>query len=222
MAIMLQNNNDRENNEVKRLLGGMPKINAPENFEYNLMVRIENGNFKTRDEKGSFGIYYKTLVPAAAMALTVFMVFFVYSGQVENPESLLVVDPAGEGKPAAVLPDSVAIQQFSAGLADNRIAKRKDERNELSETSVTPEGKLTPGHDVASFDQSKSVDLDSYISGEKRRPTSNGRNASLVSGGGGGSRFDGFLYRYKKDKTVDTLRAKNDSLKKDMCNEPVK
>jgi len=224
MAIMLQDDNNRENNEVRRLLGGMPKISAPDNFEYNLMVKIENGNFGLKTEQRSFGVYYKTLIPASALVFTVFVLFFIYTGKGGTVDTLLVVDPAVEDDAVASMHDSVAFREFASTFAAFNREEKTANNQELSNTSITPEGKLETKNNTLAFDNSRSVDLDSYIRGEKRFGDKTGAKASLVSGGEGAnrySRFNGFLYR-QNDKNLDILKAKIDSIKKNMMNEAVK
>lgn len=222
MAIMLQDDNNRENNEIRRLLGGMPRIDAPDNFEYNLMVKIKNGSFELKTEKPRFSFVYRRLVPASAAVFTLFVLFFMYGLDENSVDTMLVVDPAVEDGAVASMHDSVAFRQVAATFGTKTEKNAEETKPEISSTSVTPEGKLETGNSFA-IDNSKSVDLDSYIRGEKRIGERRPNNLSVVSGGevGRTSRFNGFLY-HQNDKDLDTLKARIDSIKKNMEAEQTK
>lgn len=222
MAIMLQDDNNRENNEIKRLLGGMPKIEAPENFEYNLMVKINNGSFDLKTEKPRFSFVYQRLVPASAAVFTIFVLFFIYGLDESSVDTMLVVDPAVEDDAVASMHDSVAFREVAATFGTKSEKNSNEVTPEKSSTFVSPDGRLEKSSSFA-IDNSKSVDLDSYIRGDKRLGERRPNNLSVVSGGEAGrtNRFNGFLYR-QNDKDLDTLKARIDSIKKNMTTEKTK
>jgi hypothetical protein len=48
MGIKDQNNMDNGYEKLIKDLKKLPKVDAPDNFEYNLMTRIQNGQFETK------------------------------------------------------------------------------------------------------------------------------------------------------------------------------
>ena len=69
--------NDEENkfSELLNDLKDLPKIKAPDNFEYNLMTRIQNKNFGTVEkERPQFNLV-KFLAPSAVVVATIILIF---------------------------------------------------------------------------------------------------------------------------------------------------
>ena len=66
---MKKNYDDHENYfpDLKKDLKNLPKVNAPENFEFNLMTRIQNKNFGTMEDKRTKFSWIKFLTPALAL-----------------------------------------------------------------------------------------------------------------------------------------------------------
>ena len=72
---------NREEQKFSNLLSDLkklPKIEAPDNFEFNLMTRIENKNFgQVEEERPKFNLL-KFLAPSAAVLATVLLFFIFY------------------------------------------------------------------------------------------------------------------------------------------------
>ena len=76
----IYNTEDSKQTDLLKDLKALPKINAPENFEFNLMTRIQNKNFGlVEDEKPTFN-FIKVFAPSAAV-VTVIILFFVFYPQ---------------------------------------------------------------------------------------------------------------------------------------------
>ena len=85
----LYNSNDKKNEHVIKLLQELPRVEAPDNFEYNLNLRIENKNFELKTKESVFSIpWRKGLLPAfGAVAASIILFFSIYtdSDSLENP-----------------------------------------------------------------------------------------------------------------------------------------
>jgi len=77
---------DNEFNELKKLLKDLPKVNAPDNFEFNLMTKIQNKSFEVKSEKKKGWLTW-SLTPAFAFAMSVFLIFFVFTGEEESEDN---------------------------------------------------------------------------------------------------------------------------------------
>ena len=78
--------NNKEEEKFSNLLSDLkklPKIEAPENFEFNLMTRIQNRNFTpVEEERQKFNIF-KFLAPSVAVLATAVLFFIFYPQQKE-------------------------------------------------------------------------------------------------------------------------------------------
>ena len=63
---------DNEFKELKKLLKDLPKVNAPDNFEFNLMTKIQNKSFEVKSEKKKGWLTW-SLTPAIAFAMSVIL-----------------------------------------------------------------------------------------------------------------------------------------------------
>ncbi|MCK5456047.1 MAG: hypothetical protein KAI45_02905, partial [Melioribacteraceae bacterium] len=70
--------NEKEFEKLQTLLKELPKIEAPDNFEYNLMTRIQNKNFDIKSEKKK-SIFFWVYTPTFALVASVILVFFVFT-----------------------------------------------------------------------------------------------------------------------------------------------
>lgn len=75
---MLQLDNDAQYMKIKDLLKQMPKVEAPSNFEADLMRRINSGNFQERYKVRWWDklLLPSRLIPAGALALSIVAVFY--------------------------------------------------------------------------------------------------------------------------------------------------
>jgi hypothetical protein len=203
------NNYDIESKNSKLVedLNSLPKIKAPENFELNLMTRIQNQNFgEIKEEKPRFS-YFKFLAPSAVV-VTAFIVFFIFF--YPNQQRI------NNFQPQAVVSDSQgSVASLKTDLAQN---------NPLIKESVTHDQKIIGNNSVPKqsnnnvakypINRNRSVSLDDYISGESER-SSNVQQGNVVNGGEDAPNFDGFFVRQKSDKeTIAKYRSVIDSLKK--------
>jgi hypothetical protein len=205
---MKKNNYDIESKESKLVedLKSLPKVKAPENFELNLMTRIQNQNFGgIKKERLRFS-YFKFLAPSAVV-VTAFILFFVffYSGQstINNLQPPVVVSDS-QGNIASVKTD----------LAQNNpeVKKSVAAGQRVANDAVTQQNQSN----ITKYpiNRNRSVSLDDYISGESEK-NSNVQQGNVVNDGENAPDFDGFFVRQKSDKaTIAKYRSVMDSLKK--------
>ena len=211
MKTIYNNENEKKHSKMIKDLQNLPKIETPENFEYNLMTRIKNQNFGTvHEEKLPFN-WIKFLAPSAVV-VTVIILFFVFlpsSQQIENP----VINQAQKSDSQAIVNNSLAagneiVNQFNSNQKTNAAQIKKDVNGSLASgnkvQSVTPK---------IPFGTSRSVSLDDYIYGGANQR--NLERGNIVNSGNEPAPFDGFFVAEKPDQnTLKKYRAQADSIKK--------
>ena len=197
-------------------LKSLPKVKAPENFEYNLMTRIQNKNFgETEKERVPFNLA-KFLAPSAVVVtgLILFFLFFSPGQQTENPFM---------SEPPAIVSDSqaTAVGQnltVNSGVTSPQLETQRTESGTNMKSNLKAE--VEPNDVVVSkrnkypLNRNRSIALDDFISGDSQHQSSMQRG-SVVNEGEGTPVFDGFLIKQQADKdTVAKYRALIDSVNK--------
>jgi hypothetical protein len=185
----------------------LPKIEAPDNFEFNLMTRIQNKNFgEIRDTRPAFN-WFKFLAPSAAVMASVLLFFIFYPQREEIPTQIanqqqLVDSQALAGKSS----DKKFESLFSV---DN---KKSSSKKNVESNSNIAQNQL-PGTRTFPLNQRRSVSVDDYISGANSNQNQSARSSIVNSGED--PMTDGFRVENKLDKkTIEKFRAELDSLKK--------
>lgn len=203
--------------DVISALKSLPKVKAEDNFEFNLMTRINNKNFEMHTPEKVFFIK-RVFAPAAALAFSVLIVFFLVNdpgGNIENP---FLMEPTMRQDFSAVKSDTIELRSSSENLA-----LTEQSQNIVSQTTnsgvvrvvVQPSDAVTIETVQLPFSDENAVDLDSFVSGESENGRANLNRGSLVSGGNSASRFDGFLISERPSKEcIESHKARLDSLKK--------
>ncbi len=176
-----------EFNELKKLLKEIPKVKAPDNFEFNLMTKIQNKNFEIKSEKKK-SIFSWALTPAIGFAATVFIVIFLFSFESEVGDDPWQITPK-------------LIQENAAELKVGKSQKNNiaSEKAFVAKSSAH-EYPLAKGNSI-------SLDEDMKIS-NKFGNTGKARLASANDG----LPFDGFYIReIEKHEKVDTTNSMKDS-----------
>jgi len=75
----IYNFNEEKFTNVIETLKELPKVNAPDDFEFNLMLKIQNGQFETEKEEKRQSKLLWILTPAALVVTTVIL-FIVFTG----------------------------------------------------------------------------------------------------------------------------------------------
>ncbi len=188
----------------------LPKIEAPDNFEFNLMTRIQNKNFgEIRDTRPTFN-WFKFLAPSAAVMATVLLFFIFYPQREEIPTQIanqpqLIDSQALAGKSS----DKKFESLFST--EDKKASPKKNE--EYSTPNPNTAQNQLAGKRTLPLNQRRSVAVDDFISGANSNQNPSARSSIVNSGDE--PMVNGFRVENKLDKkTIEKFRAELDSLKK--------
>ena len=203
---------DGEENKYSELLKDLkelPKIKAPDNFEYNLLTRIQNKNFgKTLKERPQFS-WTKFLAPSAVVVTTIILFFIFFPSSQEDNNKLLQQTQLNNNQS---VPDNSTQIQNKLNNQQPVPSNTKSQSNSSallgSNDGATKPRALSPLYDA------RSIKLDDYISGSNKSQ-SNTNRGNIVNNGEEPSQYEGFIVSEKPDKkTLERYRAVVDSIKK--------
>ena len=199
-------------------LRNLPKINAPDNFEFNLMTRIRNENFgNLKEEKPQFNII-KFLAPSAVV-VTAFLVFFLFlmqnDNQNDNPlmsePTEISVNAQGANQQNDIAAPGETLSKNHSDLNTGTSAEGKPNERKLN-GFVHPNDVVIKPDEKYPIDRNRSIALDDYISGDTEQTTTVQRGNVVNSDQQTSDNFDGFLIRQKPDKAlIAKYRAMIDS-----------
>lgn len=210
--------------EVIKLLKDLPEVKAPTDFEYRVMVKVENKQFgDLSDKKRKIPLFWK--LSPAALAVSAVLLFFVFEGQLQDYDNPLMSEPA--------VREEVVAEDIPAEFKNSpEILQEQNENRTPSTRSSQLAGNISPEtnyrivyepNDVVTtekvelpFNTSNNVDLDSYFNGSSGQRNSRS-GARLVSSGSAARpfQFEGFLFRDVEDSVFQQMqRDRLDSLKK--------
>ncbi len=204
-------NNESSHSKLIEDLKSLPKFQAPENFEYNLMTRIQNKNFgETQKERIPFNLT-KFLAPSAVVVtgLIIFFVFFSTSKrQTENP--FMAIPPAIVNDSSKNIALNNQVESQGSITEPSMAAQNKNSLN----ARIQPNDVVVKKQSKYPINSRRSISLDDFISGDSQQ-NSNLERGNVVSDGGNSDEFDGFFVRQSPSKeTIAKYRAYIDSLKK--------
>ncbi|MFH0736324.1 MAG: hypothetical protein V1773_17480 [bacterium] len=209
---------EKEFEPVIELLKNLPKIEAPDNFEYNLMVKIQNKNFALPETKKTKK-WLLIFGPAGAVVLSTFLVLFFFTENFKNSDDPFNFEPGIRQNAGVQTVDTLKVKEY---IVENAQDNKKTDINNQSSFSfqqkaytvvVQPNDVVKKSASLYPLDDSKSVDLDKILSGENANNAGNSK-VRLVSEGNDYYPMDEFLVKQTKDTTVKSLKARVDSLKK--------
>lgn len=200
---------DSEFIELKKLLKEIPKVDAPDNFEFELMTRIQNQNFEIKHEKKK-NIFSWALTPALAFAASVFLVFFLFTGEEDLHDNPWNIAPQ-------LINDNIAeVQKNQPKLSV--IEKNTDAKLNKLSSNKTGQKELATNNPMVKefpFDKESSVNLDEVLQSEQNINAGIGSAHLASSSNNNNSRFDGFFLREIKEiPRKDSLESKKDSTNK--------
>ncbi|MBX3008740.1 MAG: hypothetical protein KF816_12025 [Melioribacteraceae bacterium] len=206
----MKNNFYNEDEKYKNLikdLKNLPAIKTDENFEYNLLTKINNLPLLEEKPVRKFRLSL-FLAPSAVMA-TAIILFFVFLPPNNNDENPLLSDPQPIQNQLLSGNSSDSIEKLSEKVEFSTSIK---EKIVSSKPEVQPQIKTsTPSRSIQS---SRSIALDEYISGKSSLKESSSKRASVVSSGDASEEFDGFFVREPLDaQTLKKYRDALDSIK---------
>ncbi len=205
----LNNNLDLLLNDLKNL----PRIQAPDNFEFNLHTKIQNGSFEVNSETAQKRSFFWVTIPAFSLVLSAVVLFFIVDVNPAEQEDLLMSHPE---------PIISSINQESSINSTVSQQEKSTETTQIDLPSNSPGYRMVlKQNDVVvkerinyPFDLTQSVDLDRHlgVSDEGNEPTSN--PIRTVGAGTDNTGFSGFFVRVPM--TLDerkALKARLDSIK---------
>jgi len=204
---------ESEFRELKKLLKDLPKVNTPDNFEFNLMTKIQNKSFEVKSEKKKSWLTW-SLTPAITFAMSVFLIFFVFTGEEES-----------EDNPWNTLPQLMEENVAEAEIltVDKDEIREKVVKKEMSKTSKSKN--LATSNSIKKdypFEKKSSINFDEYLQADA--PPSSEVGARLAgSQNSNASPFDGFFLRQRRDaQERDSVNKEKDSLSQQEKDENIK
>ncbi len=194
---------DNEFNELKKLLKDLPRVEAPDNFEFNLMTKIQNKSFEIKSEKKKSWLSW-SLTPAIAFATSVFLIFFIFSGREESSDDPWNTLPQlMEEKVAEVENPNIDKREVDKPQLNKEIAKIRTSQNLATSNNVKKE---------FPFEEKTSINFDEYLQSDAEQSSDVG--AQLAgSQDSKTSPFDGFFLRQRRDtQKMDSIKKGKDSL----------
>lgn len=155
---------EEEFKDLKSLLGNLPRVKTEDNFEFNLLTKIENHNYSEPRKKFSWWMYS---APAAVLGLFVLALFMVLGGYNQRNINM----PATGKTPILLTNDGSGSQPAVSHVAAAAPAKAAP----LAKTE--PRAQQKTGYP---FNEARSLDLDSYLRNNVPMREGNGR-AHLVN-----------------------------------------
>jgi hypothetical protein len=203
--------NEEENkfSNLVKDLKDLPKVKAPDNFEYNLQTRIQNKSFgKPVKEKPQFS-WAKFLAPSAVVATTIILFFIFFPSSQENNNQLLQQTKLQNNQP--VVSNSLSTKNE---LKDQRSVPSNTKLQSNSSSLLGSNNQTLKPNSKSPLYDARSIRLDDYISGTNKNH-SNTNRGNIVNNGEDASQYDGFIVSEKPDKkTLERYRAVVDSIKK--------
>ena len=196
----IYNDSETEKSKLVKDLKELPKIKAPDNFEFNLMAKIENKNFgKQKEERLQFNLF-KFLAPSAVViaAIILFFVFLPTTNQNNNPIQA---------------PDNKMIADNSSSLTKG-ITDKKSSSSAQNNSNITVIQQNSKQIGRSPINNSRGIRVDDYIANENANQKDM-EHGNVVKSGNEPAQYDEFFVTEKPDKkTLEKIRAQFDSVKK--------
>lgn len=202
----IYNEKESKHSEMIKDLHNLPKIETPENFEFNLMTRINNKNFGSLGKEKPVFNWVKFLAPSA-FAVTAIILLFVFlpaSKQIDNPVQHLTQKSDSQAIVNNSLAAGEGILNSPESKQNSNLAASQKASNNNSSQNISPR---------APINASRSVSLDDYISGGNN--PRNLQRGNVVNSGSQSTPLDQFFVAENPDPvTLKKMRAQVDSLRK--------
>ncbi len=220
----MQNNfydNDSKYKNIIDILKSLPKVDTPDNFEFNLMTRIQNKSFELKTGTSGTSKYFWIFVPAAGVIVSAFVLYFAFFNdnfqQVnpflnEPPKINRLTENTDYPKDVTdIVLDQKPLQaDLSQPLTKKGNEKTNRKTNKAVRVVVKPNDVLAEEIIDLPFDKSKSVDVDKVLN---KNSVKNSMSRGRLVGGTQRSRFNGFYIQDPLDqKFLEMWRAKLDSI----------
>lgn len=217
------NNNKEEFQDLSNLLKKLPKKNAPDNFEYNLLTKIQNGNFEEKKYKENKLGWSWTFAPATALVLSAILIFFVFDSSSDDFDNPLMANPPLRNAVVTNTPDTMMANTVTNNVELTSVSRNgimdKDNKYDVSVDDEKYVVVLQPNDVVVKekmdypFDKRNAVNLDNLAPAGNNLRGSGG--TQLVGGANNYFNFDGFFVRIRvNEELILKERARLDSLRK--------
>ncbi|MCK9280931.1 MAG: hypothetical protein M0P71_09935 [Melioribacteraceae bacterium] len=203
-------NEDEKFKNLINDLKDLPKVNAPDDFEFKLMMKIQNGQFeKMKKEEKSFSIF-KFLAPALGISFAAIMLFVLFPfNNIEDIDPLMqepLPYQANISQQAASIPNSINEEKITEPFASKETAKENSLANKAGQLTQSSVNQIP-------LNPRNNVNLDDAISGNKVS-RGNLERGSLVSSGQDQFGFNEFLVLEQPDSaSAARHKAIQDSIK---------
>src|SRR3989339_87848 len=205
----IYNEDESKFSEMLNDLKGLPKIKAPDNFEYNLMTRIQNKNFGALEKERPQFNWIKFLAPSAVVVSAIILFFIFLPSSQENNNQLLQQTKLQNNQ--SVTDNS---QSAKNELNDQQSVSSNNKTQSNSSNLLGSKEQIAKPNTRSPLNDSRSIKLDDYISGANKNQ-SNTNRGNIVNNGEESSPYDSFVVSEKPDKkTLERYRAVVDSIKK--------
>ena len=203
--------NNNEQSDLLKDLKNLPKIKAPDYFEYNLMTKIQNKNFGPTVEEELHFNWVKFLAPSA-LIISLALLFFIFYPQQNKEINSVVSIPQKIETPSVVSNSTIADKKLDdRNLAENhKTVKKEDTAPQIA----NPSKPSLDSQDNIPLSNRKPILLDEYISGHNTQK-GNLRQGNIVREGRESSNLPGLIESKKlNQKTLKKYRAIVDSIKR--------
>lgn len=204
------------NNKLDLLLNdlkNLPRIQAPDNFEFNLHTKIQNGSFELNGESAPKKSFYWVTIPAFSLILSAVVLFFVVDVRPVEQEDLLMSHP--EPITSSIERESSTNSSVSKHGNSTEIAQIDLPSNSPGFRMVLKQNDVVVKERINyPFDLTQSVDLDKQFGTSVEGNEPNPNPIRTVGAGTDNTGFAGFLVRVPM--TLDerkALKARLDSIK---------
>lgn len=123
---MALNDDEIRYKNVIDTLKSLPKVNAPNNFETELMRKINSETIKEKQTFWEKFLLPSRLVPSAALAVSAVILLFVLNINAENPEDPLLMEPK-------VREDLIQTENISGIPLQQKFDAQKDRRENTAD-----------------------------------------------------------------------------------------
>ncbi|MBN1638209.1 MAG: hypothetical protein JW866_04530 [Ignavibacteriales bacterium] len=220
----MKNNNIINNSEkywVTKLLKSLPKKEAPADFEFKLMTRIQNRNFNIKSEQNKRRFTW-IWIPAAATISTIIILFTIFYNFKNDKQNPLMERPSeinqtlSEEEPPRSIEKS---DNYSEHTIENKEEMDMDDKNVSPQQNyrvvIKPNDVIEKETIDLPYANNKGIEIDEYITNNELNIYD--RNYNLKSVSDGEFNFDGFyLQSTTNPMELEKLKAKIDSVEKKM------
>ncbi len=202
-------NKDEKFKNLINDLKDLPKVNAPDDFEFKLMMKIQNGQFeKTEKKEKSFSVF-KFLAPALGISFVAILLFVLFPFSNIDEIDPLMQEP---------LPYQANISREATSISkpvneDKIVEPNKTKESEKKNSDLDNSQIAQSAVNQFPINPRNNINIDDAISGSKKN-RGNLERGALVSSGQDQFGFNEFLVLEQPDSVAAARhKAIQDSIK---------